>query len=333
MTTRTLSGGVFEYYATDYELISEETKVCFTLDGRSCELGRPDSSLKSFFSEDRKIFLKVSGSHFHLLDDTMGTILHLFEMDPEILFILNLGEVNSNKLMNNLKDFFFKLLDLYQIRYQIYGYDLEENKVNAKNFYRRVYNQKDGMSHKAPTLISKYAMPFITNKEAAPFRKVYLSRRVVNNQKQSQYGHTYPVVQLPKSLLNRIDDEEELENFFRESGFEVVYPENFATFEEQINFFYEVETLISISGAGLSNAIFMQSNCNVVELFTSHWIWRNKQAESPTVRILKEEEHFFYNSIAFEKGQEFIAVNNKDKKAEEIINKFKTNTILKAIIA
>lgn len=333
MTTRTLSVGVFEQFLTDYKLVSEERMISFTLDGRDCELGETSTSLKSFFSEDKKIFLRISGSQFHLLYDTMGVVLHLFEMDPETLFILNLSEVGSNKLINSLKEFFFKLLDFYHIRYQIYSSELEQDKVNAKNFYVRTYNHKDSISHKAAALVSKYVMPFIVNKDAKPFRKVYLSRRVVNKQKTLQYAKSWPLVQLPEPLFNRIDDEEKIEEFFRVCGFDIVYPENFKTFEDQVNFFYEVDTLISLSGAGLSNAVFMQNDCNIVELFTSHWIWRNKQEDTPSIRVLKEEEHFFYNSIAFEKGQEYIAVNNKDKSANEVIRKFQTNPILKAIIS
>lgn len=332
MTTRTLSGGVFEYFTTDYELVSEEKLIYFTLDGRSCEIGNPDSSFDSFLSEDKKIFLKVSGSQFHLLYDTIGVVFHLFDKDPETLFILNTGEVNSNSLISNLREFFFKLLDFYKIRYEIYASDLQDNKVNAKNFYRRKDVQQDIFSHKVATSLARYTRPFIINKNVEPFKKIYLSRRIANSKKNITYGHTWPVVQLPEQFFNRVDDEEKLENFFSEHGFEVVYPENFKTFEEQINFFREVKTLVSLSGAGLSNALFMQDNCNVVELFTSHWIWINAKGND-SIRQLREEEHFFYNSIAFEKGQEYIAVNNKEKSAEEVIHKFKTNPILKAIIS
>lgn len=333
MSTRTLSGGVFEYFVTDYELISEEQLVYFTLDGRACEIGSTDSTYDSFLSDDKKIFLNVSGSQFHLLYDTMGTIFHLFDHDPETLFILNTGEVKSQDLISNLREFFFKLLDLNNVRYQVYSSDLKDNKVNARNFYRRKDHQQEMYSHKVGESISKYTRVFIKNKQVEPFRKVYLSRRVANSKKDITYGNTLPIVQIPRHFFNRVDDEEMLENFFSSHGFEIVYPENFKTFEEQINFFYEVKTLISLSGAGLSNALFMQTKGNVIELFTSHWIWRNAKDNNRNVRQLREEEHFFYNSIAFEKGHEYVAVNNKEKSATDIINKFETNPILKAIIS
>ena len=333
MTTRTLSGGVFEYFTTDYELVSEEQLIFFTLDGRACEIGSPDSSFDSFLSDDKKIFLKVSGSQFHLLYDTIGVVFHLFDHDPETLFILNTGEVNANDLIHNLREFFFKLLDFYKVRYEIYSPDLQSNKVNAKNFYRRKDVQHDMFSHKVAASLSRYTRPFIINKNVEPFRKVYLSRRVANKKKNNAYSSSWPIVQIPEHFFNRVDNEEKLENFFSSNGFEIVYPENFKTFEEQINFFNEVKTLISLSGAGLSNALFMQDNCNIIELFTSHWIWRNAKDNNNNIRQLREEEHFFYNSIAFEKGQEYVAVNNKEKRAEDVIHKFNTNPILKAIIA
>ena len=52
---------------------------------------------------------------------------------------------------------------------------------------------------------------------------------------------------------------------FEINGSKPKFSENFI---DQINFFNEVKTLISVSGSGLTNALFMQKNTNLIELIT-----------------------------------------------------------------
>lgn len=330
-TTSTISTFNFKQVETDYDLIPESKLVYFSLDGRNCVVDDPQEGYESFFSEDKKIFLEVSSSQFHLLYNTLGTVLHLFEQDKDILFMLSINSVNSNNLISSLKDFFFKVLDYHSVRYEVYFNDLGVNRVNANNFYNRKDTYDDIISHKPVTNITKYVSPFIKNKDVLPSKKIYLSRKVVNNTKDILYGSD-DIIQINKKLFDRIDDEDKLEKYFSENGFEIVYPENFNTFEEQINFFNEVKTVVSLSGAGLSNAIFMQPGSNVVELLTYHYVWRPRYENEKKFISITEEEHFFYASIALEKGLEYISVNSKEKNADTIINKINQNLIFKGIL-
>ena len=331
-TTSTLSTFNFKEVKTDYDLILENKLIDFTLDGRGCIIDEPQKEYESFLSEDKKIFLQVSSSQFHILYNTLGTILHLFEQDKDTLFILNTDLVNQNILVNSVKDFFFKLLDHHEIRYEIYSNNLRVNRINAKNFYIRKSDYYDVICHKPATNITKYIIPFIKNKEVKPFRKIYLSRGLANNQKDIFYG-SEDVVQINKKLFNRIDNEEKLEEYFASCGFEIVYPEDFKTFEEQINFFNEVKTVVSLSGAGLTNAIFMQQGSNVVELLTSHYVWKQRYENKNKIISITEEEHFFYISVALEKGHDYVAINNKEKNADTLINRINQNPIFKEIIS
>ena len=71
----------------------------------------------------------------------------------------------------------------------------------------------------------------------------------------------------------RMDNYKYLEDFFEKYNFEIIdninefyaFSENFI---DQINFFNEVKTLISVSGSGLTNSLFMQKNTNLIELIT-----------------------------------------------------------------
>ena len=330
MHTKNISTFNFKEVENGYSLISDNKLIYFTPDGTNCIIGNSEDGYDSFLSKDKKIFLEISSSQFHLLYDTLGTILYLFEQDKDTLFILNINSVNSNKLIDSLKDFFFMLLDYHSIKYKIYSNNFEAPKLNANNFYNRSDAHIEVISNKAPTNITKYVKPFIKNKDIEPYRKIYLSRKIANSLKDISYGSN-DLIQINKKLFDRIDDEEKLEKYFSENGFEIVYPEKFESFEEQLNFFYEVKTVVSLSGAGLSNAIFMQQGSNVIELLTYHYVWRPRYENEKRFLSITEEEHFFYVSIALEKGLEYIAINNKEQNADMIINKINQNTILKGI--
>ena len=59
-------------------------------------------------------------------------------------------------------------------------------------------------------------------------------------------------------------------------GYESIYaPEKFKNFEEQINYFNEVKTLVAISSSGLANSLFMQPQTTLFELQTNITTYNN----------------------------------------------------------
>ena len=80
---------------------------------------------------------------------------------------------------------------------------------------------------------------------AKPFRKVYISRK--------------------KSRGRIVANERDVEAALRQTGFEIIYAEKLS-FEEQVRLFAETSILVSIHGAGLTNALFMQPGTSMIEL-------------------------------------------------------------------
>lgn len=78
-----------------------------------------------------------------------------------------------------------------------------------------------------------------------PFRKVYISRK--------------------KSRGRFVINELEVEETLKRHNFEIIHAEKLS-FEEQVRLFSETATLVSIHGAGLTNAIFMQPGASMIEL-------------------------------------------------------------------
>ncbi|HJV66751.1 MAG TPA: glycosyltransferase family 61 protein [Geomonas sp.] len=94
----------------------------------------------------------------------------------------------------------------------------------------------------------------VTGKEltaSRPGEKLYVSRR--------------------RSRRRRLGGEELLEERLREKGFRIVHCEE-VSFKEQIGLFHEAETVVSTHGAGLSNLVWSEAPCKVVEIFPKNYI-------------------------------------------------------------
>lgn len=85
----------------------------------------------------------------------------------------------------------------------------------------------------------------------APFRKIYISRRLERNR--------------------AIQNEELVENAVRNAGFEVCYFEKMP-FSEQMKVISEAKVVMGIHGAGLSNIIAGRAGLKVIELLNPIWL-------------------------------------------------------------
>jgi capsular polysaccharide biosynthesis protein len=104
-------------------------------------------------------------------------------------------------------------------------------------------------------------------------------------------------------------DSKTIETYFNNNGFEIIYSEDFVNFEEQINYFYKVKTLASVSGSGLTNSIFMQPNTLILEIMTPYIL----DIISTDKKILEkktEQLHYSYSLITFLKNQTHISIPN-----------------------
>ncbi len=70
----------------------------------------------------------------------------------------------------------------------------------------------------------------------------------------------------------RVVNEDELAPILNDHGFEVIEAENL-TVKEQIELFSQAEAVVSLHGAGLTNTIFADSGCKVLEIFDPHHVF------------------------------------------------------------
>ena len=132
-------------------------------------------------------------------------------------------------------------------------------------------------------MVLKYL--YVKEKDKIPFKKVYLSRRKVwrNIEENDLYQKGLKIdlnskKSRPRTEI-RIFEEEKLENFLSNYNFEILHPEEFfdKDYISQINYFYEVKTLMSVTSSGLVNQMLMQSNTNIIEISTPLMFIENKK--------------------------------------------------------
>lgn len=242
----------------------------------------------SFVCDKKKIILPMPPVFFHYILDFLGQILYGIEtFGRGAKIIIDISDININK--NGYYGFVFRLLDLLKVEYEI----ISGNEIRYVNINNFVAVNFSNLNVTVPILyknLSRYAK---NRKDRVPHKKVFVSRKDYNS---------------------RIDDEHSLEQTFLNLGFEVVYPENFKSLQEQIDYFYDVKVIAGITGSGLLNSIFMQPCQTVIELVTILEI----PSTINRVSFIKGEIHDYYRLISIFKKHKIISVPNLEKSQDEI---------------
>jgi len=272
------------------------------------------------FDNDRvKVLIKVHQSPFHNITHLYGNIINSLKIFDNPFFIINTNKLKPPYGDQKLMEFFYYFLKDNKIDYICVDSDSADNhNMIVNNFYHAGSSENFPIPNSTNNIYD-FFNKYVEKKNAIPYKKVYLSRKLVKS--KVDYSLT------PKGVdLTRIDDEVLLENFFKENGFEIVYPENFKSFEEQINYFNEVKTLVSITGGGAINAMLMPPGNRILELVTllstpynfDEWV---------------EAYHAFFANISFKKNHTYLAIGNHDKKAINLLEKIKNNEIAMNMIS
>lgn len=246
--------------------------------------------------------------------DDMSELFYALALHPEgheiILDISDIAYYFKEEEYSKFYDIMhsmFRLFEEKKIAYRLVelkNYDIIY--INDFKIIRFIYE-----SGQKANLVYDFFKPLINDQNIKPFRKVFVSRsmaigRVFDPEKTS--GLSYYNDQ-------RIQDTLRLDEYFKSLGFEVVFAEDFDSFEDQINYFNEVDVLVGITGSGLTNAVWMQPGTTMVEIVTPLLVSvappdADKDVTNPFV---VQELHNFYKNIAFYKDQTFIAFQNETR--------------------
>jgi capsular polysaccharide biosynthesis protein len=253
----------------------------------------PEGSNSINFLEDNKTYVIMesrSNYHHFFINLMMPALMVLDEVSHEGLHFV-LCDLNLRLEEENFDSLLIELLQERGIPYTEVSIS-EFDYINAKNFIPiNGADLETGVPLLYNYLLNKYNM--VTE---IPNKKIYISRK------------NYPNRDL------RVDDEESLENYFIEKGFEIVYPEDIATFREQFELFNSCSTLAGLSGSGLTSLIFMQENQKLVEILTEVMVGFTMSDDE--TKVINYGIHDHYREMSLLKNHTYLVVLNSEKQAD-----------------
>jgi hypothetical protein len=118
-----------------------------------------------------------------------------------------------------------------------------------------------------------HSAPEFTHPQVVELLKSGIKARVLGKEKADAPCTAGPRIYVSRrrSRRRRLTGEELLEERLRERGFSVLHCEELS-FAEQIRIFHQAETVVATHGAGLSNLVWSQAPCKVIEIFPRNYI-------------------------------------------------------------
>lgn len=290
------------------------------------------NNIIKIIDDDFKILFALHPRMFHLFIDNLSLIIimdaYYKKQRRKFSFVLETSDIPPSWFDGDgptYFTFFLKVLTDLEINYIfIRSRSIESNNKQVQN--DEAYPNKDlilqvnnyalwnpqMMQEQQLAVLSKLFKKYLPkDKTIIPNKTVYLSRASVSNS--------------ANWVANaRTEGEESLVDFFKNFGCEIVAAENFKTFEEQIEYFNSVKTLIGLTGSGLINMLMMQDEGNVIELFTP--IGGNPFNPNTLTVTHELSLHSFYRDFSWVKGHTHISIKNLYKsKGSDLVELLKNN--------
>jgi hypothetical protein len=282
----------------------------------------------SILGNGKKLVVSFVNSFYHSLLDNISDIIHAIKLYPKHELIIDISEIKENFENAHAKDFVYHNAFLYfleslknkKIKYRLVR--LKDYEIIYINNFRLANYQFESI--KKADAVYDFFKDRVSNPSIRPYRKIFISRSLT-------VGREYDAPTLTCSNDNRIDDHEKLDQFFESMGYQIVRTEDLGSFQEQVDLFYETKVLASITGSGLSNAVFMQPGQTLIEIVTPLVIPIGKPGKDKdlTDPYYVQEIHNFYKNIAFYKDHTYLGIHNESRSFEKLKNTIESDTKIK----
>lgn len=292
------------------------------------KFSKNEQNVLDLISDIPKVIISIQTSYFHLYHDSIGEFLTQYEKNPNALFLIDITHIAEIENLPPYIKMFFQFLNDNKVSYKPINLS-KFNKININKLYYRNLAVESLEINNPSLKIRNYFSQYVKDKNSPANKKVFLSRKNFQGRDLS----TLIKGRLPYENDNRIDDEQMLVDYFTKLGFEIVVPEDFDNFIDQINYFNKVSLLVSNTGSGFTNACFMREGGTLVEL-TTPLISFSSIGNGVTQPLSngQEEIHHFYHMLSIALGHLFISIPNKTRKAQKIIDMIDSNKSLKNIL-
>lgn len=276
----------------------------------------------------KKLVKSICNSFYHAILDDMSEILYSLEKYPDHDLIIDVSDTSIILDDSNAEWAFFKF----------FVDTLRENGTNVKLVELKKYDiiYMDNFrivsfiyeSGRKSNLIYELFKNKVTDPDVKPTKNVFVSRgKLPRREDVDAEGLSF------KNDM-RMDDHVGLENYFAKMGYDIIHAEKFTSFQEQLDYFYSVKNIVSITGSGLTNAAFMQPGGSMFELVTP-LVVTVPPPDAPkdiTNPFYAQEIHNFYKNLAYYQNHTFACVQNPNRSLEELKATIEGNPKLKAYL-
>jgi hypothetical protein len=258
-----------------------------------------NKNLLNLVNKEPKALVFINCDFFPFLLQSFPQIILFYSRikNRSIKLYIQTQEQDKNEYWSNLETFLIKYLTDIGVEFEF----LKEQECDGVvlDNWCPIENKFSPLGIR---LLNSKTKKYVSNQKSDPFRKIFVAR--------------------DKSVDQRIDSDSEIQKFFVSQGFEVVYPENFNSFFDQIDYFSQCKVIAGISGSALSNCIFMKPGGTVIELSS---IFRPNGNEYPV------EIHHYYSIMASVMDHLYFSISNLSGKHEGFLNNEKALSIIKMI--
>jgi hypothetical protein len=276
----------------------------------------------------KKLVKSICYSFYHSIMDDFSEILYALEKYPDHDVVIDISDIYPALYGPGSEWDFFN----------VFVQTLKENGTNVSLVQLKSYDviYMDNFkvvsfiyeTGKKSNLIYEFFKQKVTDPDVKPTKNVFVSR-----------GELEPrdsVIAEGLSFDNdcRMDDHKELEKYFANLGYDIIHAEKFRSFQEQLDYFYSVKNIVSITGSGLTNAAFMQPGGSMFEIVTP-LVVSVPPPDAPkdiTNPFFVQEIHNFYKNLAYYQDHTFACVQNPTRSVEEFKQKIDSNPKLKAFL-
>jgi hypothetical protein len=247
---------------------------------------------------NKKALIGMAENFFHYINDFLGSLLVFIKEAPdeikqECTVIIDATHHRINKEF--YFDFLNDILTRNNIKHQIIT-DKSLQVLETNNF--TVLSGTPMISTIGE--VYKAAVEYTQTQDVVPYKKVYISRTLKS-----------------PDMEKRVDSEELLEAFFIECGYEVIDTASFSNLYDQIKYFRDVKTIAGLTGAGMTNMMFMSPKQKVIEIATPIRLGGN-----PATKRMPDlyEMHHFYRSAAAVKDHFLASIPNMRGSSSDVIS-------------
>jgi hypothetical protein len=261
----------------------------------------------------KKLVKPICNSFYHSIMDDMAEILYALKLHPDHDLVIDISDIYDSLYREGAEWDFFNFF--------VQGLIADGTKVNLvqlKN-YEIIYIDNFKVinfiyeSGQRANLIHEFLKKRVTDDTVEPTKNVLVSRAEMG------VRESYETEGLSHKSDERMDDHEALETYFAGLGYEIVHAEKFASFQQQLDYFYSVKTLVSLTGSGLTNAVFMQPGGVMFEIVTPLVVSVPFPgiAKDLTDPFYVQEIHNFYKNLAYYQNHIYACVQNPARSIEE----------------